>query len=149
MKEVTKEKVQKYTVYEALDGTEFHDKDECKRYEDTALCVLKSKIKNLIVTDEVDAWNLIGGYEDNSVFGVKVSTVEDADILKQWLLLEYPYLQEEEHIGRKEKEFNKIDSAIGDIYLLGINCDREWYVINSRQNIVDNLVNFGKKEENA
>ena len=34
-----------------------------------------------------------------------------------------------------------------DIVLFGINCDGDYYWINSRQNIVDNLVNFGKKEE--
>lgn len=33
MKEVIKERVQKYRVYEALDGTEFNDKAECEKYD--------------------------------------------------------------------------------------------------------------------
>ena len=49
MKEVTKEKVQKYTVYEALDGTEFHDKAECEKYEESAKGVVKARIAKLTV----------------------------------------------------------------------------------------------------
>ena len=43
MKEITKEVKNTYTVYQASDGTEFNSKEECKKYEDTAKCVLLTK----------------------------------------------------------------------------------------------------------
>jgi len=49
MKEVTKEKIQKYAMYEALDGTEFHDKAECQKYEESAKGVIRARIAKLIV----------------------------------------------------------------------------------------------------
>jgi hypothetical protein len=32
MKEITRERVQKYTVYQAIDGTEFDFKEDCEAY---------------------------------------------------------------------------------------------------------------------
>ena len=44
-KEVTT--IETITEYEAGDGTVFHDKDECKRYEESALYAVKSTLKKL------------------------------------------------------------------------------------------------------
>lgn len=144
--EVKREVVEVHIYYEALDGTKFNNKEECVKYEDTAFCVLKAKLKPLIVTEEFCAWDIMGGCDDNSIFGLKLSTAEDADILKQWLLLDCSYLNKEEYKKRKDELFAKIDSAIGDIFIMGINCDEEWYVINSRKNIINNLNNLDKKD---
>lgn len=145
--EIKREVTDIHTYYEALDGTRFTNEEECKKYEDTALCVAKAKVRKLIVTEELNAWEAMGGYEDNGVFGVKVSTKEDADAIKQWLLLDCLYLQKEEYNKLKEDRFNKIDSAVGDLLLMGVNCDDEWYIINSRKNIIDNLTNLDKKKD--
>ena len=45
MKQITKEKVSTYTVYQASDGTEFEDKAECKKYEESAAGVIKTRLK--------------------------------------------------------------------------------------------------------
>ena len=71
MKEITKERVQKYTVYEALDGTEFNDKAECEKYDESAKGVLMARIAKLIV-GKGDAWDIMGGYEDHDVVGFKM-----------------------------------------------------------------------------
>lgn len=150
MKEVKEEKVREvkdtFTYYEATDGTRFTNEDECRKYEATALCIAKAKLKNLIVTKECNAWETMGGYEDNSVFGVKVATEEEADAIKHWLLLDCTYLQKEDNKDRREKYFDIIDSAIGDILIMGINCEGDWYVINSRQNLISNLNKLDKKD---
>ena len=36
MKQETREKTEKYSVWIASDGTEFKDKTECSKYEETA-----------------------------------------------------------------------------------------------------------------
>ena len=48
MKPIEIEKVTKVTHYEAIDGTTFTTEEECKKYEDTAKCVLLTKYKPLV-----------------------------------------------------------------------------------------------------
>jgi N12 class adenine-specific DNA methylase len=48
MKEIVTEKVSKYTVYQAIDGTKFDSKDECVAYEKTVECVLLTRYNQLI-----------------------------------------------------------------------------------------------------
>lgn len=54
MKQIEAEKRTKVTYYEAIDGTTFLNKEECKAYEDTAKCVLLSmynKLKRITNTE--------------------------------------------------------------------------------------------------
>ena len=53
MKEIIKDKtvVEHYTVYQATDGTEFNSSEECRKYEESALGVIRSKIAKPIVYD--------------------------------------------------------------------------------------------------
>lgn len=64
MKEVIKEKKSTYTVYQAIDGTEFNNREECQKYEDTAKCLLLTKYKPLVkrTVNEYDIFNT-GSYE--------------------------------------------------------------------------------------
>lgn len=57
MKEITKERthVEKYTVYQASDGAEFINYEECKKYEDSALGVARGNIAKLVVGRSNDA----------------------------------------------------------------------------------------------
>ena len=152
MKEITKErtKVEKYTVYQATDGTEFIDCEECRRYEDSALGVVRGNITKLIAGRADDAWDLMGGNDDNSVIAIKMNNEADVNLVKQLFLLEHPYYNDEERKELKQEKFNIIDTAYnnGDAVLFGINCDGDYYFINSRQNIIDNLMALDKKEEN-
>lgn len=146
MKEVTKEKVQKYTVYAALDGTEFDDKAECKKYEKSAKGVLIARIAKLIV-GKGNAWTIMGGYEDSNVVGFKMQTGRDLEYVKQFLLMKCSWYSKEkceEIFGVMQKAYDN-----DDIVLFGINCEGDYYWINSRQNIIDNLMNLGKEKDNA
>lgn len=146
MKEVTKEKVQKYTVYEALDGTQFSDRAECQKYEESAKGVIRARVAKLIVGKE-NEWDLLAGCDEHEIVGIKMQNGRDLEYVKQFFMMECSWYGE----IRTKEIFDVIEKAYDndDIVLFGINCDGEYYWINSRQNIVDNLVNFGKKEESA
>lgn len=146
MKEVTKEKVQKYTVYEALDGTQFSDKTECQKYEESAKGVIRARITNLIVGKE-NEWNLLAGCDEHEVVGIKMQTGRDIEYVKQFFMMECSWYGE----VRTKEIFDVMEEAYDndDIVLFGINCDGDYYWINSRQNIVNNLMNLGKEKDNA
>ena len=151
MKEITKEctHVEKYTVYEAVDGTEFTDQKECEKYEESALGVARGKIHPLFVSTGNEAWTLMGGCDDHEVIAVKFKDATDVDTFLQWLYLECPWYLNEHHKERKAVIESIVRTAYdrGDAILIGKNCEEEYYFINSRQNIIDNLMALDKKEE--
>ena len=144
MKEVKKERTENYTVYQAVDGTEFHEKSECEKYERSAHGVLRARITKL-TTGRENAWDLMGGMEDHDIIGVKMTTGSDLKDIQQFLVLEnsyYSFDKTKEIFDIMEKAYNN-----NDILLFGINCDGDYYFINSRQNIIDNL-NILKQDHN-
>ena len=156
MKEIIKDKtiVEHYTVYQATDGTEFSSPEECRKYEESALGVIRSKIAKLIVYDTrkisgEDAWTIMGGCDDHDIVAVKMRNAADLDVVKQWLLLECPYYNSEGREELKAKRFEIFEETYnnGDVLIFGINCDNEGYFINSRQNIIDKLSSFDKPKE--
>lgn len=151
MKEVTKErtKVEKYTVYEAVDGTQFDFKEDCEKYDNSAKGVLRGKLKALIVNDEYNGWNLMGGNEDNNIIAVKVPIEAYIDIILQNYYLDQPWILNDIN----EKQRNKFILAVNqayreqDVILFGINYNDELYFIDTRNNIIDRLNKLDKKEE--
>jgi len=144
MKEVTKEKVQKYTVYEALDGTQFSDKAECEKYEQSAKGVIRARIAKLTV-GKANEWDLLAGSDEHEIIGIKMQTGRDIEYVKQFFMMECSWYEE----VKTREIFDVIEKAYDndDIVLFGINCDGDYYWVNSRQNIVDNLMNLDKKED--
>lgn len=151
MKTITRQKtnIENYNVYVATDGTEFSSEQECLKYEESAVGVIRSKVQPLIVSKDNDAWKLMGGYDDHTVVAFKLTTQDQADTLKHFLLIEHPLLQVDTQSARREEIFHIFDAAVGtdDLILFGINCDNDYYYINSRQNIINNLLSLGKQEE--
>ena len=148
MKEVTKERKSLYTVFEAVDGTEFYTKEECSIYEASAKGVIHSKIAKMIKGKDV-AWETLGGYEDHLVVAIKMNRPEDLDTVKQFFLLESPYYNRKDNESIKEAKFNIMDTAYkeNDALIFGVNSDGEYYFINSRANIIDNLLNLKEDKE--
>lgn len=146
MKEVTKEKIQKYTMYEALDGTEFHDKAECQKYEESAKGVIRARIAKLIV-GRGNEWELLAGSDDHEIIGIKMQTGRDLECVKQFLLMECSWYNN--NTVKRDEIFDIMEKAYDndDIVLFGSNIDGDYYWINSRQNIVDNLMNLGKEKD--
>ena len=149
MKEIKKEIIRKdYTYqYESFDGNLFDTKEECEKYEKSAEGVLKLKFQDLIVAKE-NAWDLMRGYEDNDVIGLKLTKEEDKNTVLQLYLLLNPHLLEEKETYKKwlEQYRSYIDEAYEnkDLLLMGTNCDGDYYFIGPRDKFVENLKNFGK-----
>lgn len=150
--EIKKEIIDVHTFYEAIDGTLFKNQEECKKYEETAKCLIRSKVMPLIVSKGIDAWELMGGVDEHTVTAFKPVTSTDADNLKQFLLIECTWYASDERKSIREKIFSVIDEALKnkDVVLFGQNIDDDYYFIDSRHNIVNRLNNLDREElENA
>lgn len=141
MKKLEKDLITKYTVFQAVDGTEFSQKEECEKYEKSALGVLRGKIKKFVVCELKDAWTFMGGYDDHQVIAIKPQIEADVDTILQWYYLEHPDILKNYRESEKENFEEVITEAWknDDVILFGINCEKEYYFINSRQNIINNL----------
>jgi hypothetical protein len=91
MKQIEVEKKTKVIHYEAIDGTVFLNKEECKTYEDTAKCVLLSRYNKLkrVNNSEYSFFNV--GSDEYSMDAVKVSCVEDIDLILKVFKLFNPH----------------------------------------------------------
>jgi len=155
MKAIKEEKVREiketFTYYEAIDGTRFESLEECNKYESSALAVMRAKVKPLM-SESKDAWTTMGGLEDHLVVAVSVLTESDVDTVLQWLFLECPWYLNEAHEKKKQELIDIIGQAQinKDVLIFGINCDNDYYFINSRQNIISNLNKLDKEgKDNA
>ena len=148
MKQITKEKTTTYSVYVATDGTEFDNAEECLQYEKSALGMLNAKLKKYIVWEgnEYDLWR--NDTEYNTI-AVELKTQEAVDTLLHIYYLQHSYLLLDEHKNRREVFESLIDETYEnkDLLILGINCDNEYYYIDSRNNIVNRLLNLDKKDD--
>lgn len=148
MKQITKEKTMPYMVYQAVDGTEFDNAEECLQYERSAQGMLKAKLKKYIVWEgnEYDLWR--NDTEYNTV-AVELKTQEAVDTLLHIYYLQHSYLLLDEHKKRREVFEALVDETFKnkDLLILGINCDNEYYYIDSRNNIVSRLLNLDKKDD--
>lgn len=153
MKEITKEhtKVEKYTVYEAADGTTFNSKEECEKYEQTAHAVLRTKFLKLVVEERTE-WEFFSvGSDENTTYAIKMNTQEDADTVLQLYYLDNPYLLKDEEQPKKYREnaFNTVNTAYQekDVLFVGENYDGDVYIIDTRNNMIKNLQSIGKDKE--
>ena len=151
MREIRKETVTPYTVYEAVDGTEFRDKAECEKYENSARGILRSKLKKITLDSSHNCWDVMGGNEDNVCLALAPKTQEDIDVILQNYYLDNPWVLQNTRENFKEKLNKSLSEALKnkDVILFGLNDNDDMYYINTRQNIINNLNNLGKKEEQS
>ena len=83
MKEIVVDRVIKETWFEASDGTQFRNREECKMYEESAKCVLLTKYKSLVI-DTLPEYDLHKtGSEEYMLDIVKINKEEDIDLIMQ------------------------------------------------------------------
>ena len=150
MKKIEKQKPTTYIMWQASDGTEFNLEEECRKYEESAKGVLMERFKKLVVAEE-DAWELLCGYDDHTVYAVKFESEADIDTLMQLYLLENPHLTSDHYKDHMAKRRGMAEAALcnNDLLLMGENCDGELYFMNTRQAIIDKLQNLGKEDKDA
>lgn len=154
MKEIQKEIVKKSTVtiYVANDGTEFSDREECKKYDESALGVLLAKYSQKVIKTS-DEFSLFGfGSEDNVIEIIRFEKEADKDIVLQIFLLENPHFNNDENKDRLEKLMARMNKALEDhdIVFIGRSYDGDgfWFE-GSRQEHINVLHNIDKpKDEN-
>ena len=147
MKEIIKEVKNTYTVYQASDGTEFNSKEECKKYEDTAKCLLLTKYRPLVkkTVTEIDVFNT--GSDEYMVDILQCLRDEaDIDILIQ--------LHRLYNSGRKINDdfYNNLRSKLEkcfedkDIILIGRGTEYDnydnFYVLTTLQEISNNITRY-------
>lgn len=110
MKEVQKEIKQHITVYEAIDGTEFNSKEECKKYEESAKCVLIAKYNKLVVrsASEFDIFNI--GSEEETINIIKINSLSDIDTILKLIALHSPT------VSRNPEWLQERESRLTDAY---------------------------------
>ena len=151
MKEIIKERtnIEKYIMYQATDGTEFNSREECANYEASARGVLRGRLKEFIVNDSYDCWDLMGGDEYNACLAITVPTEEAKDVILQNYYLDQSWILESSNSAHKERVDNAVQQAFenNDIIFFGLNCDDDLYLIDTRMNIINRLNSLDKKEE--
>ena len=76
------------TEYVAEDGTVFKNEDECRKYEESALFAVKSRLKKLN-SRYVSIFDLYDeGSEDDEIEIFDVQTEEDLELLRRYVYLE-------------------------------------------------------------
>ena len=147
MKEIIKEVKNTYTVYQASDGTEFNSIEECKKYEDTAKCLLLTKYRPLVkkTVTEIDVFNT--GSDEYMVDILQCLRDEaDIDVLIQ--------LHRLYNSSRKINDdfYNNLRSKLEkcfedkDIILIGRGTEYDgydnFYVLTSLQEISNNITRY-------
>ena len=83
----------KKTVYVAQDGTEFNDPVECKKYDESALAILKARVKKLAIKVTNEDCIFSCGYENQEVWVIIPRTTNDISVIRQLLFI-YGYSTE-------------------------------------------------------
>lgn len=113
MKKIEIEGTTKTIMYEAIDGTRFNNEAECVKYDNTALAVIKSRLKFIKKTDLCE---VAYGYED---YTVEVISGSKDNIMMYISLGKWNYDK------RKEaaiKEFENFDEK-NDVCVIIFDCD--------------------------
>ena len=113
MKEEIREKIGTETIYIAYDGTEFKDKEQCKKYEDSAKCALLSKYKPCVIKTitEYDLFGVDSEEYEYDLFNLQYSW--QIDLLIQLDFLNYNRGKEYEELRER------LEKSIGKIILIG------------------------------
>ena len=108
MKEI-KKTIESYKyLYVAIDGTEFEDKEECRKYEQSAIGVLMAKFLPLVLKQKTEFQIFGAGSDDSMISIVKLESQADADIVLQLYLLNNNFMTKAD----KKKDLEAIASRI-------------------------------------
>lgn len=140
------------TKYQAEDGTIFNTKEECKKYDESAKCVLLGKYNDLVIR-QTNCYYLcdpLGGSEEYDVDVVKVSSKEDVDLILQLVYLYRPYLHEKDQYERETKIIKIVNSALtNDSHILfigrGYLDDEDFSALATKESLIDNIEQYCKE----
>ena len=110
METVTIQETKYITKYKAIDGTIFNSDSECKKYEESAKCVLLHKYDKLLLVTNTE-WELFGiGSEDNIIDVVELKYSSDIDLIMQLIALYNP------HTCKNSEMVDKINKRLNEAF---------------------------------
>lgn len=123
--EIKREIVDTHIHYEAVDGTIFTDREECQKYEESAVGVLLGKTAAFTVAHDSDG-NAINPFDDGDDNNYKLllpQSQKDIDVLNQLYIMPR---------GNTSKEIWFKEEHIGKLILMGYriydkNLDWTWF----------------------
>jgi hypothetical protein len=97
MQVIKKEKITTYEIYSAMDGTEFNTIEECRKYENSAKCVLLTKYKECcdVITSSEEELFYVGSC-DNIIDVVKMNKPEAITVILQLISIYNPHSRQED-----------------------------------------------------
>jgi len=114
--------------YIAEDGTVFRDKEECEKYEKSALVVVSNKLKRLNKNDASWESLLCISYDDSGLEIFDIQDQEDLDNLCQYVVLtlseNHAYKDE---IERAPQEINAC--GVGHEVMVFWSCEKEYMYV--------------------
>lgn len=155
MIELHKEKTVNYTAYQAIDGTIFNDKEECRKYEKSALAVLLSRYTSYVVNSGTEEDIFGHGSQDYIIDVAHVSDATVADTIFQLYALHNTYWDKDTEKERTKRVRDRIQRAVlNKDYIFigrGIDGDDDFYIYETLGEVMDNIKKACKidgKEEN-
>lgn len=98
-------------VYEAYDGNQFADMEECSEYEESAKCALLSKYNKYIIRKTTECDLFYAGSEDYDYDVVTIPDDYAEQVILQVLYLFNPCLREENNKKDNERCVNRVSRA--------------------------------------
>ena len=162
MKKIQKEEKSYYDVFVAYDGTEFRDKEDCKKYESSAYAILDMRYRTLILKDSNEECILGYGCCEDTVHVIKVKNQAEADMVMQLYLFINSYLQEDANknedyaIGQIKRVQNLLDRSIkeDDVLIIGrgYNPNESFWFMGTSESLKEQIDDFctpDKEDDNA
>ena len=110
METITIQETKYITKYKAIDGTIFNSDSECKKYEESAKCVLLYKYDKLLLVTNTE-WELFGiGSEDDIIDVVELKYSSDIDLIMQLIALYNP------HTSKNSEIVDKINKRLNEAF---------------------------------
>lgn len=134
------------TVYVSTDGTEFLDKDECIKYENSAKGVLLGKYSPIVIKSDIED-NLFGlGSGDYEIDIVKIPTKEALDVIEQLVYLYNSYLLNNDYTGDSKDRVSEVCLRAFEkndyLYIgRGYPGDEQFWPLYTKQDFLDRINN--------
>ena len=144
MKEIQEEIIKKSYVikYEAIDGTIFEDREECKKYDSSARAVLLSRYQPLVLNRFTEEGLFNIGSCEYSMDIVKMTDKSHIELILQLVILFNPHLKDED-INKNKEVLTRIFNN-RDIIFIGRGCDYdnydEFWIFNSLTGFLNDVL---------
>lgn len=135
MKKIQKERVSYYDVYVANDGTEFNSQEECQKYDNSALGVVRARYEKLVVKTKTEDDILGIGSCEVVVKVLRIKSEEDVNTVMQMFLLENPHLMDNKDRVEKTEKIISLAFTEDDFLVVnhGYDYDAFWVMGTTRQ----------------